>query len=138
MSTIISQDNAASVADSGARLGPEPKEMAPPCGRRLPTLPKDTEVSPVTHKEPTLSNGETARLGEEIYERDIRPDFEEAHLNEFVAIDVDTGDWALSDDLMHATASLRAVYPDAVNVWMIRVGYNAVYGIGARPSRRAP
>jgi len=91
-----------------------------------------------THKESTLSNEETARLGEEIYERDIRPDFEEAHVGEYMAIDVDSGGWALADDLLLAAASLRSVHPDAVNVWLLRVGYNAVGGIGARPSRLAP
>jgi len=95
-------------------------------------------MPPGTHKESTLSNEETARLGEEIYERDIRPDFEEAHLNEYVAIDVDSGGWALADELRVAAASLRSVHPDAVNVWLIRVGYNAVWAIGARPLRRAP
>ena len=33
----------------------------------------------------------TARLGDEIYERDIRPHVEAAHHGEFVAIDVDSG-----------------------------------------------
>ncbi len=35
---------------------------------------------------------ETARLGEEIYERDIRRHVEPGCVGEFVAIDVDSGD----------------------------------------------
>ena len=35
---------------------------------------------------------ETARLGEEIYERDIRRHVEPGRVGEFVAIDVDSGD----------------------------------------------
>ncbi len=135
---MADRNSAALAKDPETCLAPEPQEMAPPRGHRVPTLPRDTEMPPGTHKESTLSNEETARLGEEIYERDIRPDFEEAHLNEYVAIDVDSGGWALADELRVAAASLRSVHPDAVNVWLIRVGYNAVWAIGARPLRRAP
>ena len=42
---------------------------------------------------------ETARLGDEIYDRDIRPQVEAEHDGEYVAIDVDSGNWAVSDDL---------------------------------------
>ena len=42
---------------------------------------------------------EAARLGDEIYERDIRPQVEADHHGEFVSIDVASGGWALSDDL---------------------------------------
>ena len=85
-----------------------------------------------------LPKGETRRLGEEIYERDIRPLIEEAHVGEYVAIDVEGGNWALADDLLAAAAKLRAASPEATNVWLIWVGYDAVGGIGARPKRRAP
>ena len=94
--------------------------------------------SPWTGPPQTLPKGETGRLGEEIYERDIRPLIEEAHVGEYVAIDVDSGNWALADDLLAAAAKLRAADPEAANVWLIWVGYDAVGGFGARPRRRAP
>ncbi|MCY4067729.1 MAG: hypothetical protein OXE79_01290 [Acidimicrobiaceae bacterium] len=106
--------------------------------RRVPTLPKEEALSPGTLEKSTLSNEKIARLGKELYERDIRPHFAAAHVGEYMAIDVDSGGWALADDLGVAAASLRAAHPDAVNVWLLRVGYNAVWGHGARPSRRAP
>ena len=40
---------------------------------------------------------ETARLGKEIYQRNIRWQVEADHHGEYVAIDVDTGDWAIAD-----------------------------------------
>ena len=45
---------------------------------------------------PTRPTAEIARLGKEIYERDIRPKMEDGHHGEVVAIDVDTGVWAVS------------------------------------------
>ena len=92
-------------------------------------------MSPGTHRRPTLSNEETARLGDEIYERDVRPQVEGEHHGEYVAIDLDSGGWAVSDDLLVAAASLRAVHPDAVNVWGLRVGRRALRHFGGRPFR---
>lgn len=40
---------------------------------------------------------EMARLGKQIYERDIRPHVEADHPGEIVAIDVDSGDYAVGD-----------------------------------------
>ena len=42
---------------------------------------------------------ETVRLGDEIYGRDIRPQFEADHNGEYVAIDVDSDSWTISDDV---------------------------------------
>ena len=36
-----------------------------------------------------------SRLGDEIYERDVRPEVEADHHGEIVAIDVDSGCWGL-------------------------------------------
>ena len=81
---------------------------------------------------------ETARLGDEIYERDIRSQVEDAHDGAFVAIDVETGRWATADSELAAADSLRAEEPDAIDVWLLRVGYRAVasFGGGAPPRSR--
>ena len=79
---------------------------------------------------------ETARLGDEIYERDIRPQVEAEHDGEYVAIDVDSGIWAVSDDLLAAAKRLRAMRPEAVDVWTVRVGYRATASIGGGSPRR--
>lgn len=140
---MVDPDGAAAVADPGLRAdqasqqGLESREAVPVRVHRVPTLPKGEALSPGTHKKRTLPREETARLGKEIYERDIRPQVEDAHQDEYVAIDVSSGGWALSDDLLVAAASLRAVHPDAVNVWLIRVGH-LVMGHILSPRRILP
>ncbi len=49
---------------------------------------------------------EIARLGDEIYERDIRPQVEADHQGEIVAIDVDSGCWGLGETAHEARAQL--------------------------------
>ncbi len=80
---------------------------------------------------------ETARLGDEIYERNIRRLVEADHHGEVVAIDVDSGSWAVGDNVIAATDRLRTQRPDAVDVWLLRVGHRALHHFGGRPVRRA-
>lgn len=93
--------------------------------RRLPTRPRD----------------ETARLGKEIYERDIRHKIEKDHVGKICAIDVDSGSWALGDweDLPSENdpvERIRRQNPEAVNIWLERVGYLALHSFGAGSLRR--
>ncbi|MCY3952984.1 MAG: hypothetical protein OXG69_10650 [bacterium] len=80
---------------------------------------------------------ETARLGDEIYRRDIRAQVEAGHDGEYIAIDVDSERWAVAESELAASDSLRAQCPDAVDVWLLRVGYRAVASIGGGSLRRA-
>ena len=80
---------------------------------------------------------ETARLGKEIYERDIRQQVEDAHHGEVVAIDVDSGSWALGEEVLEAVDHLRAQRPQAINVLLERVGYRALDNFGGRFLRSA-
>ena len=82
--------------------------------RRLPTRPRE----------------EIARLGREIYERDIRRQVETDHHGQVVAIDVESGSWAIDDEVLEAVDCLRAQRPEAVDVLMKRVGYRALAHIG--------
>lgn len=78
---------------------------------------------------------ETARLGDAIYERDIRAEVEADHHGEYVAIDVDSGGWAIGGELLEAADRLRAERPGAVDVWLVRVGHRAVARIGGASLR---
>ena len=93
----------------------------------------------MTHAEtpprPRRPKEETARLGDAIYDRDIRPQVEAAHHGEFVSIDVDSGAWAVSGDLLTAAKRLRQENPGAIDVWSVRVGYRALRHFGGRPLR---
>ena len=73
---------------------------------------------------------ETTRLGREIYERDIKAQVEASHHGEYVAIDVDSGSWAVSDDALPAADVLRAQRPKALDVFLLRVGYRALHHLG--------
>ena len=85
---------------------------------------------------PSRPAEETARLGDAIYERDIRPHVEADHHGEIVAIDVDSGDWAVAENVTAAWERLVSQHPDG-GFWFVRVGFPAVYHLGGRPLRRA-
>ena len=91
-----------------------------------------------TRARPRLHKDECARLGKQIYERDILPLVEDDHDGEFVSIDVHSGKWAVADTGMKSTALLRAKSPDATDVWREKVGYVAAgsLGGGAPPRRK--
>lgn len=86
---------------------------------------------------PRRPREETARLGDEIYERDIRTQVEADHRGDVVAIDVESGSWAVGDNVIAATDQLRAKRPGAIDVWLLRVGNRALYHFGGRPLRRS-
>ena len=79
---------------------------------------------------------ETAQLGDEIYRRDVKAQVEASHDGEYVAIDVDSGNWAIAGSELAASDSLRARSPGAINVCILRVGYRAVASIGGGSLRR--
>jgi hypothetical protein len=77
---------------------------------------------------PHYSKEETARRGQEIYDT-VRPSVEATHQGEFVAIDIETGDYELNKDDYTATENLLIRQPNA-QIWLARVGYAAAYRIG--------
>ena len=79
---------------------------------------------------------ETVRLGKEIYERDVLPRVEDDHFGEYVAIDVETGDWVVADGEIAAVERLRALRPEVIDVLMERVGYRALRSFGGGSLRR--
>ena len=80
---------------------------------------------------------ETARLGDEIYRRDVKAQVEVGHDGEYVAIDVDSGHWAVAESELAASDRLLAHCPNAIDVWLLRVGYRAVASIGGGSLRSA-
>ncbi len=85
---------------------------------------------------PTRPKDEIARLGDEIYERDVRKQVVADHDGEYVAIDVESGKWAVADELLAARERLREKQPEAIDVWLLRVGYRAVGSLGGGAPRR--
>ena len=93
---------------------------------------KDTGT-PARQRRP---RAEAVRLGKEIYRRDILPQVETGHFGEYVAIDVETGDWAVAATTRVAVERLREQRPEAVDVLCERVGYRALRSFGAGSLRR--
>ena len=81
------------------------------------------------------SADEVGRLGDEIYERDIRSQVEADHHGEYIAIDVDSGRWGLGANLLEAREQLdrQRDDPDSRNVFGLRVGYDVLRHFGGRP-----
>lgn len=54
-----------------------------------------------------------------------------------ISIDIETGDYAIDDDLIQTGNRLLARHPDAA-LFGLRIGYNAVYSLGGTSTRTAP
>lgn len=67
--------------------------------------------------------------GEELYEQRIRALVEnETNLGKICAIDIETVDYNVADDVLEAANPLKEKHPDAA-LWGERIGYNAVYAL---------
>jgi hypothetical protein len=82
---------------------------------------------------PRYSMDEFARRGDEIYAK-IRPQVDQGNLDRIVAIDIETGEFALGDDTKSACDQLFARAPDA-QIFCIRIGYRSVHQFGAQSGR---
>ena len=81
---------------------------------------------------PTRPKDEIARLGDEIYERDVRKQVVADHDGEYVAIDVESGKWAVAG--LAASDRLRAQQPEAIDVWPARRLPGGRQSRGRRPA----
>ena len=82
-------------------------------------------------RQPLYSKEEFARRGDEIYEAKIRPQVEADNYGKIVAIDIETGTFAISDDTLTASQKLLAKCPHA-QTWVVRIGHRAVHRFGAK------
>lgn len=83
----------------------------------------------MTVRQPRYSKEEHARRGNEIYERQVRPQVEEGNKGKIVAIDIETGAFEVAEDTLTASERLLARYPDA-QIWCVRIGHRAVHRFG--------
>lgn len=88
-------------------------------------------------RQPRYPKEEYARLGNEIYESQVRSQVEEGNHGRIVAIDIETGAFEVADSVVSASEQLLAQYPDA-QTWFIRIGHPAVYHFGARSLKQKP
>jgi hypothetical protein len=81
--------------------------------------------------EPRYSKEEFARRGDEIYERDIRPQLKAADEGKFVVIDIETGDYEIDADELQASDRLLSRHPNA-QVWLRQAGSRYARRFGPR------
>lgn len=80
-------------------------------------------------QQPPHSKEETARRGDAIYARLIRPEIEAAQRGRVVAIDVATEDFEIDDTALAACERVLARNPEA-QLWCIRIGFPYLYRFG--------
>lgn len=78
---------------------------------------------------PGYTTEEVARLGDEIYERDIRRRVEPEHAGRFLVLDIRSGDYEVADEDLDASEKLLERRPEAI-LYGLRVGEPAAYRIG--------
>lgn len=84
-----------------------------------------------------ISSGEEVALcGKERY-MNLRVQVEvEENIGKIIAIDVETGDYEIGDDLLATSLQLKSRHPNA-EMWAERIGFNAVYTVGGTLTRTA-
>jgi hypothetical protein len=86
-------------------------------------------------RQPRYNKEEFARRGDEIYEDQVRPKVEEGNHGKIVAIDIETGEFEVADDILSATNRLFDRVPDA-QPWIVRIGHRAVDRFGSRSLKK--
>jgi hypothetical protein len=89
----------------------------------------------MSQRQPRYSKEEHSRRGTEIYERQVRPKVDPAEAGKIVAIDIDSGEFAIAETSLAASERLLRERPNA-QVWCVRVGENAVHRFGTRVPMR--
>lgn len=85
-------------------------------------------------RQPRYSSEEFARRGTELYESKIRPLVEDGNVGRFLAIDIESGDYAVADQRYDAAKVLMDKKPDA-QLWTLRIGHIAAAKFGFGDTR---
>ena len=93
------------------------------CGVRINIKPFNTEVANVIATD-------SYRRAERFYQERLRTDWERTHLNSFVAIEPDSGDFFRGRTLSAASAAANAAHPDR-RCSVLRVGHAVALHLGA-------
>ena len=86
-------------------------------------------------RQPRYSKEEFAQRGDYLYENQIKSQVEANNYGRIVAIDIETGEFELADEILTATDRLFERIPDA-QPWIVRIGHRAVHRFGARSLRK--
>ena len=79
---------------------------------------------------PALNHLKIARRGQDFYNRSIRTKVEtRENMGKIIAIDIETGNYEIDDNLLECSDRLRSQFSDAT-IWAERIGFSAVYAAG--------
>jgi len=78
-----------------------------------------------------LSVEEVARLGEKLYDRDVRASVEGTYDGHYLVLDVETGEFEVDADEVSAVLRAAARHPSG-NHYLLRVGRPHAFRIGGR------
>lgn len=78
---------------------------------------------------PRYQPGEIARLGAEIYDRDIRESIEADYHGDFLALDVETGEYEIDPEPRAAIDRAKSKR-DQPPLYLTRIGYPAAFRVG--------
>ncbi len=74
-------------------------------------------------------NKSVSEKAKQIYTERLQSKLETQHMNQFVAIEPESGDHFIADSFSQAVANARKTYPDRIS-FVIRVGHKAALHIG--------
>jgi len=80
-------------------------------------------------RQPESGRDAFAYRGSEIFRREVQPRLGADDTGKVIAIDVETGEFALGADAVAASEQLRARRPHA-QIWLERAGHSALHRIG--------
>ena len=89
----------------------------------------------MTIRKPRYSREESAQRGTEIYEQQVRAQVKARNKGKILAIDIETGEYSLGENILSAAQPLFDRNDDA-QLWGVRVRHRAVHRIGMRPLRK--
>ncbi|MBL8812137.1 MAG: hypothetical protein JNM43_18380 [Planctomycetaceae bacterium] len=72
---------------------------------------------------------DVVRRATQLYEERLRESLERSNLNDFVAIEPDSGDYFFGKTLTEAIQASRAAHPDRI-AFAMRIGHSAAVQIG--------
>jgi hypothetical protein len=83
---------------------------------------------------PRYSDKVAAKRGEAIFEKKTKPHTNGEDENDFISIDIETGEYEIDEDELTACDRLNARVPNA-QIWLRMVGFPYAYRFGGREIR---
>ncbi len=94
---------------------------------RVKILIMNTSVKPIS----SINTIEIARIGEQIYQNELKEKMEKENIGKFVAIEVESKDYFLGETQTEATLKAKKKYPDKI-FYMVKIGFPAVITMSSR------